>query len=304
MSNDMLILDQVFKNYGKVRALSGLNLRVSEGEILGLVGPNGAGKTTTLKILAALLKPDAGRVSVDGINVQTDPFKTKKLLGYLPDTPLLYEGFTLFDTLKMYARVWSLQLDKTRALEALDEYGLEPLWNRQVRTLSKGQKQRMSLICALLHEPRILLFDEPFSGLDIESRQFIRNKIEELANGAGKTIVVSSHDLADVARLCTRIALIVKGRVAYYGTEDEVRAKALGKVFKIVLAKSPSDLEGLANCTRGYSVDGDAVTFTLGEGQSPDEVLKYFIARECPIRAFEPLGLEEMLLEIIKGEES
>jgi ABC-2 type transport system ATP-binding protein len=303
MSNDVLILERVFKNYGKVEALSGLNLRVSEGEILGLVGPNGAGKTTTLKILSALLKPDAGVVSLDGINVQTDPFQVKKLLGYLPDLPLLYEGFTLFDTIKMYARVWFLQLDKTRALEALDEYGLEPLWNRQVRTLSKGQKQRVSLICALLHEPRILLFDEPFTGLDIESRQFIRNKIEELA-ATGKTIVVSSHDLADVERLCTRIALIVKGRVAYYGTEDEVRTKALGKVFKIVLGKIPSDLEGLANCTREYSVDGDAVTFTLGEGQSPDEVLKYFIARDCPIRAFEPLGLEEMLLEIIKGEES
>jgi ABC-2 type transport system ATP-binding protein len=300
----MLILDQVFKNYGKVRALSGLNLRVSEGEILGLVGPNGAGKTTTLKILAALLKHDAGQVFVEGINVQTDPFKTKKLLGYLPDTPLLYEGFTLFDTLKMYAGVWSHELDKTKALEALAEYGLEPLWNRQVRTLSKGQKQRLSLICALLHEPRILLFDEPFTGLDVESRAYIRQKIEELANYAGKTIVVSSHDLADVERLCTRIALIVRGRVAYYGTEDEVRTKALGKVFKIVLGKIPSNLEGLTNYTKEYSVAGDTVTFTLGEGQSPNEVLKYFIARDYPVRAFEPLGLEEMLLEIIKGEES
>lgn len=300
----MLILERVFKNYGKVTALSGLNLRVKEGEILGLVGPNGAGKTTTLKILSALLKPDSGIVIVDDIDVQTDPFNAKKLLGYLPDIPLLYESFTLFDTLKMYARVWSLQFDKMTALRALDEYGLEPLWNRQVRTLSKGQKQRLSLICALLHKPRILLLDEPFAGLDIESRQFIRNKIEQLANDAGKTIVVSSHDLADVEKLCTRIALIVKGRVAYYGTEDEIRTKVLGKVFKIVLAKIPSNLEGLTNCTKEYSVAADTVTFTLGEGQSPNQVLKYFIARDCPIRAFEPLGLEEMLLEIIKREES
>jgi ABC-2 type transport system ATP-binding protein len=303
MSNDVLILERVFKNYGKVRALSGLDLRVKEGEILGLVGPNGAGKTTTLKILASLLKPDAGVVSLDGINVQTDPFKIKKLIGYLPDTPLLYEGFTLFDTLKMYARIWSLQLDKTRALAALDEYGLEPLWSRQVRTLSKGQKQRMSLICALLHEPRILLFDEPFSGLDIESRQFIRNRIEELAV-TGKTIVVSSHDLADVERLCTRIALIVKGRIAAYGTEDEVKTKVLGRVFKIVLAKIPPDIEDFTCCAREWSVNGDTVTFTLGEGQNTNEALNYFIKRDCPIRAFEPLGLEEILLEIIKREES
>ncbi|MCL0063944.1 ABC transporter ATP-binding protein [Dehalococcoidia bacterium] len=303
MSDDILILEQVFKSYGKVMALSGLNLRVKAGEILGLVGPNGAGKTTTCKILSALLKPDSGVVSVDGIDVQTDPFRAKKLLGYLPDLPLLYEGFSVFDILKMYARVWSLQLDKTRALRVLDEYGLEPLWNRQVRTLSKGQKQRLSLICALLHEPRILLFDEPFTGLDIESRQFIRHKMEELAD-TGKTIVVSSHDLADVEKLCSRIALIVKGRIASCGTEHEVRTKVFGKAFRIVLEKIPSNLDGLTNCTNEYSVDGDTVTFTLGEGQNANQVLQYFIGRGCPIQAFGPLGLEEILLEIIRGEES
>ncbi|MCL0090820.1 ABC transporter ATP-binding protein [Dehalococcoidia bacterium] len=303
MSDDILILEQVFKSYGKVMALSGLNLRVRAGEILGLVGPNGAGKTTTCKILSALLKPDSGVVSVDGIDVQTDPFRAKKLLGYLPDLPLLYEGFSVFDTLKMYARVWSLQLDKTRALRVLDEYGLEPLWNRQVRTLSKGQKQRLSLICALLHEPRILLFDEPFTGLDIESRQFIRHKMEELAD-TGKTIVVSSHDLADVQRLCSRIALIVKGRIASCGTEHEVRTKVLGNVFRIILSDIPSNIDGLSQYVKEYSVEGDTLTFTLSEGQNANQVLQYFNRRDCPIQALEPLGLEEILLRLIKEEKS
>ena len=302
MSDDILILDEVFKSYGKVMALSGLNLRVKEGEILGLVGPNGAGKTTTLKILSALLKPDSGVVSLDGIDVQTDPLRAKKLLGYLPDLPLLYESFTVFDTLKMYARAWSLQSDKI--LRVVNEYGLEALGNRQVRTLSKGQKQRLSLALALLHEPQILLLDEPFTGLDIESREFIRNQIEELASEAGKTIVVSSHDLSDVQRLCSKIALIVKGKIAFSGTEDEVRIEVLGNVFRIVLAEIPANLDGLTQHVKKCSVNGNTITFWLKEGQSPDEVLKYFSERNCSVRALEPLGLEEILLQVIKGEKA
>lgn len=304
MSNDIIILEQVFKSYGTVMALSDLSLRVKEGEILGLVGPNGAGKTTTLKILSAVLKPDSGVVSMGGIDVQTDPLKAKKLLGYLPDLPLLCESLTIFDSLKMYARAWSLQSDKTRISRVVNEYGLEALRNRQVRTLSKGQKQRLSLALALLHEPQILLLDEPFTGLDIESREFIRNQIEELASEAGKTIVVSSHDLADVQRLCSKIALIVEGKIAFSGTEDEVRIKVLGNAFRIVLWEIPSNLEGLTQYVKEYSVDGDTITFWLQGGQSSNEVLKYFIERNYPVRALEPLGLEEILLRVIKGEKS
>jgi len=300
----LVILDRVSKSYGKTEAVLDLTLQVSEGEILGLVGPNGAGKTTTLKMLGCLLKPDAGRVFLDGINAQGDSLKAKRLIGYLPDAPLLYEDFTVFDTVQMYARIWSLRPDGRRVLMALDEYGLEPLWNSRVRTLSKGQKQRLSLLCALLHEPRIVLLDEPFTALDIESRQFVRDKIRELASSGSNAVVVSSHDLADLQKLCSRVALMVKGRVAYCGTEGEVRSEALGKVYRVFLEKMPLNLEGLANCTREYSIDGDAVTFVLDEDQSPNETLGYFIASNCPIRAFEPLGLEEMLLAIIKREGS
>ena len=117
-TNDILILDQVFKSYSKVSALSGLNLRVKEGDILGFVGPNGAGKTTALKILSALLKPDSGVVSVGRVDVQSDPQGAKKVIGYLPDLPLLYDDLTVLNTLKMYANFWALELDKTAALRA------------------------------------------------------------------------------------------------------------------------------------------------------------------------------------------
>ncbi|MCL0041313.1 ABC transporter ATP-binding protein [Dehalococcoidia bacterium] len=298
MANDVLILEQVFKSYGRVSALSGLNLRVKEGEILGL--PNGAGKTTTLKILSALLKPDSGIVSVGGVDVQSDPRGARRLIGYLPDLPLLYDELTVLDTLKVYANFWALEFDKTAALRALGEYELEALWNRRVRTLSKGQKQRLSLLVALLHDPPLILLDEPFTGLDIESREFLRQGIESLAE-QGKTLVVSSHDLADVERISSSVALIVAGKVVSCGAKEEVKAKVVGNVFKIVLAEIPSDLEGLRECTREYFAHGDTVTFRLGDDQNVNEVVKYFIERNSPLRAFGPLGLEETLLGIMKG---
>jgi ABC-type multidrug transport system ATPase subunit len=212
LTDEVLVLEQVFKSYSKVTALSGLNLRVREGEILGLVGPDGAGKTTALKIMATLLKPDSGVVQVCGINAQTASNNVKASIGYLPDLPLLYEAITVFETLKVFARAWSLKFNETEALESLDGYGLGGLSNRRVKTLSKVQQQRLSLLCALLHNPSILLLDEPFTGLDVEAREFLREKIRELEQ-AGKTIVISSHDLRDVEKLCDTIAIIVEGRI-------------------------------------------------------------------------------------------
>jgi ABC-2 type transport system ATP-binding protein len=130
----------------------------------------------------------------------------------LPDLPLLYETLTVFETLKVFARAWSLKCNEAEALEILDEYGLRGLSNRRVKTLSKVQQQRLSLLCALLHNPRILLLDEPFTGLDVEGRDFLREKIAALEQ-AGKTMVISSHDLRDVEKLCDTIAIIVEGRI-------------------------------------------------------------------------------------------
>ncbi|MCI2425573.1 ATP-binding cassette domain-containing protein [Candidatus Acetothermia bacterium] len=212
LTDEVLVLEQVVKSYGKVAALSGLNLSVREGEILGLVGSDGAGKTTALKIMATLLKPDSGVVQICGVNAQTESNEAKRAISYLPDLPLLYETLTVFETLKVFARAWSLKFSEAEALEILDGYGLRGLSNHRVKRLSKVQQQRLSLLCALLHNPRILLLDEPFTGLDVEGRDFLRKKIGELEQ-AGKTMVISSHDLRDVEKLCDTIAIIVEGRI-------------------------------------------------------------------------------------------
>jgi ABC-2 type transport system ATP-binding protein len=244
VSSDILILQQVFKSYGKVRAVSGLDLRVREGEILGLVGPNRAGKTTTFKIMSTLLKPDSGLVQVCGFDAQTESNKVKRSIGYVPDVPLLYENLTAFDTLKLFAYAWSLEIDRTRALEIIDEYGLTVLWNRRVKTFSQGQKQRLSLLCALLHNPGIVLLDEPFIGLDVEERRFLRERVAALEH-SGKTIVISSNNSSDIEQLCHRVAIIAEGKILaekQLSHEILVLTKREAEVLKL-LAHSKSNKE-------------------------------------------------------------
>ncbi|MCL0029663.1 ABC transporter ATP-binding protein [Dehalococcoidia bacterium] len=212
LTDEVIVLEDVSKNYGKTAALSGLSLRVKEGEILGLVGPDGAGKTTTLKIISTLLKPDSGVVQVCGVDAQTADSSVKASIGYLPDLPLLYENLTVFDTLKIFARAWSLKFDQTKAFEVLDGYGLRVFGHHRIKTLSRVQQQRLSLLCALLHNPRVLLLDEPFTGLDVEARDFLREKIAALEE-AGKTMVITSRDLRDVEKLCDSVAIIVEGKI-------------------------------------------------------------------------------------------
>lgn len=296
-----VVLEQIYKTYGKVPALRGVSLQIEEGVILGLVGPNGAGKTTMLRILCGVLRPDSGVVRIRGLNVRDNVLKAKRLIGYLPDLPLLHEELVVLDTLRMFGRLWSVDLGRARVLRILAEYGLESAWNRRVGTLSKGQKQRLSLACALLHNPPVLLLDEPFTGLDVESREFIRSKIDEMARSSGKTVVVSSHDLGDVEKLCTMVALMAEGRVLTYGSTDHIRKQAIGNVFRVELADRPPSLDGLSAHVEEYSVAGATIVFRLRPGDNANAVLKFLVERDCPIRAFAPLGLEETLLELIKG---
>lgn len=147
----------------------------------------------------------------------------------------------------------------------------------------------------------MLLLDEPFAGLDVESREFIRRKIAEIAKSSGKTVVVSSHDLGDVEKLCTMVALMAEGRVLTYGSADHIRKQVIGNVFRVELAGRPPSLDGLSAYVEEYSAAGETIVFRLRPGDNANAVLKFLIQRGCPIRAFVPLGLEETLLELIKG---
>ena len=206
----------------KTVALSDLTFSVSKGEVFGIIGPNGAGKSTALKILMGFVKPDAGTVALSGHHPSNPA--SHQLIGYLPENPCLYEHLTIKEHLKFAGRVGGLSAEKTavRTEHLLDMVRLTTDANRHIRGFSKGMTQRAALAYALFHEPEILILDEPMSGLDPLGRRLVVDIIEEY-HGRGHTILFCSHVLTDVERICDRIGVMNKGRLASVITPDELR---------------------------------------------------------------------------------
>lgn len=297
---ELVRLKSVCKNFNLVRALNNINLTVNQGEILGLVGPNGAGKTTTLRIISALLKPDKGEVYVFEKNTLLYPKEVKKLIGYLPEAPRLYENIKVIDSIKIFARGRELPLSKDFLFSLLKEWELIDISNRPIKTLSKGQKQRVSLLCSLLHNPSLILLDEPFSGLDIESREFIRKKIKVLRE-EGKTILISSHDLDEVERLADIFAIIANGEIIIKGNIEEIKARLLGNIYRLKISKIPDDLGLISNIVTKYALeDSLSIIFQVQDLEKINEVLKFFIDRNSTIFSLQPLRLEEHLSTFLK----
>jgi ABC-2 type transport system ATP-binding protein len=212
----MIEIEQLRKSYRGARALDGFELRVREGELFGLVGPNGAGKTTLMKILATLVRPDSGQARVGGFDVVGTPRSVKKIIGYMPDQPGLYQDMRVREYLEFFADAFRLENhQRTPAVDrALDRSHLAGRSQDFVEQLSFGMKQRLLLAKTLLHEPRVLLLDEPATGLDPMARIDLRVQLKQL-NAEGVTILVSSHILSDLEDICDHVALIDGGRNAH-----------------------------------------------------------------------------------------
>jgi ABC-2 type transport system ATP-binding protein len=219
----MIEIERLGKNFGGRRALDNFSLRVETGELVGLVGPNGAGKTTLIKILATLQPPDAGQARIDGHDVGREPAAVRALAGYMPDIPGLYQDMRVREFLEFFADAFHLKGTKRgEAVErALKRAGLAARQNDFVEQLSFGMKQRLVLAKTLLHEPKVLLLDEPATGLDPLARVELRGLLKEL-NREGLTILVSSHILSDLEDICGRVALISGGRNPAGGEGESV----------------------------------------------------------------------------------
>ncbi|MCU0275062.1 MAG: ABC transporter ATP-binding protein, partial [Acidimicrobiales bacterium] len=206
------------KRYNGTLALGGLDLDVVAGEIFGLVGPNGAGKTTTLRILATLLVPTAGDAEVAGASIRRDPQEVRRALGYMPDSFGVYDDMKVWEYLDFFGRCHGLPADRRRRMigDLLELVDLGPKRDTYVATLSRGMQQRLCLAHALVHDPAVLLLDEPASGLDPRARVELRELLRELRT-LGKTILISSHILPELEELCTSLAIIDGGRVVAQG---------------------------------------------------------------------------------------
>ncbi len=220
----MIKTTNLTKRYGKFEALSDFSLDVARGEIMALVGPNGAGKTTALKLLVGLLTPSAGDIWIGGYHVYRQSLEVKRICAFIPDQPFLYEQLTVVETMAFIGGMYRIDaaLLQERANELLELFGLAPYANRRVGQLSYGTKSRLALALALLHEPQVLIMDEPFFGLDPQTLRLMKDLLLQRSR-EGMSILLSTHQLNVVEDLAHRITIIGRGRLISLGTWDELK---------------------------------------------------------------------------------
>lgn len=223
----MIELKNLTKTFGNVVAVNRLNLSISKGEIFGFIGPNGAGKTTTLRMMSGILSPTEGSVNIGGISVAREPEAAKKKMGYIPDRPFLYEKLTGMEFLQFTADLFEVEEDRFELQSGalLKKFSLYEWKNELIESYSHGMKQRLIISAALLHEPEVLVIDEPMVGLDPAGVRMIKNLFRELAV-RGTTLFMSTHTLSVAEDLCDRIGVIHKGMLIATGTVDELKQLA------------------------------------------------------------------------------
>lgn len=215
------------KVYGAKAAVDHLDLTVRPGELYALLGPNGAGKTTTLRMVSGLLKPDGGSISVFGIDALATPAKSKAIVAWLPDEPMLYDKLTPLEYLDFVAGLWSIpgKVARSRAEDLLKAFELWEQRDQRCEGFSRGMKQKAALAGALIHDPKLLILDEPLTGLDASMARLIKDMLQDRVK-AGATVILTTHILEVAERIADRIGVIARGRLLAEGTLDELRSRA------------------------------------------------------------------------------
>ena len=281
----MIEVQHLTKRYGPFTAVDDVSFRVEKGEILGFLGPNGAGKTSTMRVITGYMPPSEGKVVVAGHDVFTDPIEAKKRTGYLPETPPLYPDMTVREYLHFAARIKAGALSKAERTARVDSVmkkaHVDDMANRQCGKLSKGYRQRVGLAQALIHDPEVLVLDEPTAGLDPKQITETRDLIRGLAGS--HTIVLSTHILPEVAQTCQRVVIINKGRVVAVDTPENLTHQLKGSATLYVQVASGQDatalLSGLPGVTKVTAADRHE-TFTGYEVEAePNRDIRTDVAR-------------------------
>jgi ABC-2 type transport system ATP-binding protein len=300
------------KKYGELFAVERLTLKLEQGDVYGFIGPNGSGKTTTMRMLATLLNPSWGEASVCGYSIYTGSKEIRRVIGYMPDFFGVYDDMKVIEYLEFFAAAYRIKGPERRKKcdQVLDLVDLGYKRDALVTSLSRGMTQRLGLARVLLHEPQVLLLDEPASGLDPRARIEMRELIKELRN-MNKTIMVSSHILPELADICNKIGIIERGKLIYNGTVDEAIRKVRGN-FVFTVSVGPERNEEAAKRIEAYSevesvkVDprGEWVDVRLREGNEDGSFLPERLIRDgFRLRAFKEkeVNLENVFMEITKG---
>ncbi|HKY48732.1 MAG TPA: ABC transporter ATP-binding protein [Acidimicrobiia bacterium] len=302
----------VEKSYGTVRALDGIDLEIPEGSVFGLIGPNGAGKTTSMLVMSTLLARDAGKVEVVGVDPQTDPKGVRRLLGYMPDFFGFYENLTAREYLEFFAAASDIKGPRRKAVagDLLALVDLENKADADVNSLSRGMKQRLSLARSLVHDPQLLVLDEPASGLDPRARVQLRELIAELSR-LGKTVVISSHILSELEGICSHLAVIDDGKVKAHGDLDQIR-QALTSNRRVTIRMPDDRVDEVVNLIVSMAeiseveVEKGRVRFVMaGDDQESARLLTKVVGAGIEVAEWrvDAAGLEELFLQITADDE-
>lgn len=308
----MLEIRNLNKRYGRFSAVDNLNLSVEEGEIFGFVGPNGAGKTTTMKIVCGLLAPTSGEVCVSGVDALGKRKEVKEMIGYMPDFFGVYDNLKVSEYLEFYASIYNIN-GKEREKVCGDLLELVDLVNKKdayVDSLSRGMKQRLCLARSLVHNPKLLVLDEPASGMDPRARYEMKEILRTLKD-MKKTIIISSHILPELAELCTTIGIIEKGKIVLRGTVDDIMLKVYRN--KGIKVKVNNKLEAAVTTLKEFPNISDITTgentlqaYLQGGDEDMSNILKTLINRDIPVVSFTQLdgNLEDIFMRVTGKEEN
>jgi len=305
----MIETRKLCKNFGNLVAVDNLDLHIEAGDIFGFIGPNGAGKTTTMRILVTLLEPTRGMAFIDGLNVQKQGKDVRRRVGYMPDFMGVYDDLKVFEYLEFFAAAFGIDYRKRESIVdgVLELTDLVSKRNAPVDSLSRGMQQRLGLARVLIHDPKVLILDEPASGLDPRARIEIRELLRELKR-MGKTIMISSHILSELEEICDRIGIIERGQFVFSGSLEEIRPR-LGIQSKMrvkVVDNESKAIELLTALPQIQQVEtvGDYLSVTFREGAASDGLIaRTLVTGGVDLVYLQPeqLKLDEAFLKLTKG---
>ena len=305
----MIKTKNLTKNFGNLTAVDDLNLTIQDGDIFGFIGPNGAGKTTTMRILVTLLEPYGGSAFINGLDVSKHGKKVRRLVGYMPDFMGVYDDLKVFEYLEFFAAAFGIERKKRKSIVegVLELTDLESKKSATVDSLSRGMQQRLGLARVLIHDPKVLILDEPASGLDPRARIEIRELLRELKR-MGKTIMISSHILSELEEICDHVGIIEHGQLVFSGTLEEIHTR-LGiesKVRVMVANHQDKAIELLSALPQVRQVQalGDEIAVTFHEGKDADGIVaRILVNADLDIISIQPerLKLDDAFLQLTKG---
>ncbi len=305
----MIEINKLTKSFGSLVAVDHLDLKIGAGDIFGFIGPNGAGKTTTMRILVTLMEPTSGTASIDGLDVTRKGKEVRRRVGYMPDFMGVYDDLKVFEYLEFFAAAFGIEYRKRKAIVdgVLELTDLVSKQNAPVDSLSRGMQQRLGLARVLIHDPKVLILDEPASGLDPRARIEIRELLRELKR-MGKTIMISSHILSELEEICDRVGIIEHGRLVFGGTMEEIRPRLgiQGKVRVKVLGDQARATELLSALPQIHQVEaaGDYLSVTFREGEQADGIIARTLVNGGVDLVYlqpEQLKLDDAFLKLTKG---